>query len=345
MSNDDGTGALSAQDVNLLKDGYTQTALSFVLWGLVLACCIRASYVLMSRGIRRASKATRNYLVSTVVLLTTCVTVVSILYVNFWIIFINDLADGPSKMDAPIPLDLRNLWLTILWVEHFMYLLCESVLVWRAWALWCDTISVKSVLAATYVVTCASVFVDVLLSTLIQLNVHGLSDNLHFRLLMFIPLLATNVIATFFIGLKVWYYRDEVRAFVNNIGTTSVFEKVFPLFVESGFIYAVFWIFYILTDYQVFPNPRSCNSWRVVVTYMAALYPMLTILLVGYERSTQDAIRLGHQLMTRRVESALKSAGSYSDTHGTVSDIYFSSRTSLDRNPPPETGRTLGVMS
>ncbi|KAF8918613.1 hypothetical protein CPB85DRAFT_996117 [Mucidula mucida] len=49
---------------------------------------------------------------------------------------------------------------------------------------------------------------------------------------MSVPLLDTNAISTFFLGLKAWYYRREVKAFI------SKYDGLAP----TGLLYTMFWV-------------------------------------------------------------------------------------------------------
>ncbi|KAH8991489.1 hypothetical protein EDB86DRAFT_3079902 [Lactarius hatsudake] len=74
-------------------------------------------------------------------------------------------------------------------------------------------------------------------------------------LIMVGPTLATNLISTGLIAWKAWQHRVSVRKHLGE-GTGSVrVDRVFALLIESGFIYCCLWIVYLISAFNVMPNP------------------------------------------------------------------------------------------
>ncbi|KAH9173222.1 hypothetical protein EDB89DRAFT_2228935 [Lactarius sanguifluus] len=103
-------------------------------------------------------------------------------------------------------------------------------------------------------------------------------------LIMVGPTLATNLISTGLIAWKAWQHRVSVRKHLGE-GTGSVrVDRVFALLIESGFIYCCLWIVYLISAFNVMPNP-GFTVMNNVLLFVSGLYPTLIIILVAMQRS------------------------------------------------------------
>ncbi|KAJ3803999.1 hypothetical protein F5876DRAFT_70986 [Lentinula aff. lateritia] len=94
---------------------------------------------------------------------------------------------------------------------------------------------------------------------------------------MFLLSFSTNAIATFFIALKAWQHREAFIALPDSLSSSgswnkscSPAQKIMILFLESGFLYMLFW----------------------------GLYPTAIILLIHRERSSWDTSEISTSLRT-----------------------------------------------
>ncbi|KAJ3884443.1 hypothetical protein GG344DRAFT_33982, partial [Lentinula edodes] len=114
---------------------------------------------------------------------------------------------------------------------------------------------------------------------------------------MFLLSLGTNAIATFFIALKAWQHREAFIALPDSLSSSgswkksrSPAQKIMILFLESGFLYMLFWVSspaFFMTD--IFNQTR----YQVV-----GLYPTAIILLIHRERSSWDTPEISTSLRT-----------------------------------------------
>ncbi|KAJ4471147.1 hypothetical protein C8J55DRAFT_435582 [Lentinula edodes] len=114
---------------------------------------------------------------------------------------------------------------------------------------------------------------------------------------MFLLSFGTNAIATFFIALKAWQHREAFIALPDSLSSSgswkksrSPAQKIMILFLESGFLYMLFWVSsptFFMTD--IFNQTR----YQVV-----GLYPTAIILLIHRERSSWDTPEISTSLRT-----------------------------------------------
>ncbi|KAF9024272.1 hypothetical protein BDZ89DRAFT_1136176 [Hymenopellis radicata] len=310
------SGPVSEGTLMPLHQGFVPVACALALGGLQTGLAAQSFYILVSGGIRRVRA--RAHILAVVVLLWASSTVFTVLYVHSWRLRLRNLGPKPNDIHAfLVAADLANIW-----IARLIYYISGAIVVWRAWVLWPYSRTIRRILVLCTAVTLASGLTDVIITTLVNLDVYPREEasKLNLGLLMSIPLLATNAISTFFIGLKVWYYRREVKAFISKCGGLApTVENILLLLVESGLLYTVFWILYVLSDYDVFPDAIFQDTWQIVVIYVAAIHPMAIILAVTHHRSHEHAIKSGAELLSKSVHFVPQ------NTVGTVSDMRFHS--------------------
>ncbi|KAH8991840.1 hypothetical protein EDB86DRAFT_3103595 [Lactarius hatsudake] len=98
------------------------------------------------------------------------------------------------------------------------------------------------------------------------------------------PSLGTNLLSTGLIAWKAWKHRVFVRKhLVGGTGSVSV-ERFFALLIESGFLYCIPWILYLISAFGVIPDP-AFNVIDDVMVFISGIYPTLIIILVAVQKS------------------------------------------------------------
>ncbi|TRM64854.1 hypothetical protein BD626DRAFT_567719 [Schizophyllum amplum] len=123
---------------------------------------------------------------------------------------------------------------------------------------------------------------DFVASTILQvwqiyLSVYSLDD---WKLIM--PLLLTNVVATTLIGIRVWLYRRDVMAWIGSCTVELRVGAVLMLLPESGIMYCVLWVFYIVT-----PTLLGDNDYGIYITLfflLADIYPTFIVVVVTLQQ-------------------------------------------------------------
>ncbi|KAJ7578240.1 hypothetical protein C8J56DRAFT_797673, partial [Mycena floridula] len=161
-----------------------------------------------------------------------------------YLIQLPTLGFGPPNVERP----LINMSIFIETMTRLNYLIGDSIVVWRAWILWTNHPRVHTLLCI-----CLFVGVTVDFAFAILFHLSKSSDSPRFSslrsLILTLPLFLTNIISTLVIAYQVWYveYKVEIK---QNLGLSrnkrTMVERVLILLIESGSIYCLLWVRWIL---------------------------------------------------------------------------------------------------
>ncbi|KAI5890256.1 uncharacterized protein SCHCODRAFT_01355896 [Schizophyllum commune H4-8] len=128
-----------------------------------------------------------------------------------------------------------------------------------------------------------------------------LESNIQF-LPRFIPFLATNVIATSLIGIKLFQYRREIKGSLSLFSQRSQVETVLVLLLESGVAYILFWVVgFVVLSVAVHSQFSDARIFTGVYHHIAGIYPTC-VLFVAMNETTES-------LRSANVSQALRFAG------------------------------------
>ncbi|KAL1676953.1 hypothetical protein EV122DRAFT_291556 [Schizophyllum commune] len=169
------------------------------------------------------------------------------------------------------------------------YVLSDALLVWRAWVLWHDRRVVHGLLAFCLILSAVGVIYETA-----SLPSRIWSNDLPSTLIINLPLLFTNVVATALVGLRVWFYRREVAAYISPMSTGTHIGGVLMLLFEAGAVYCVISVINLAVDISA---SLGSSSTPVVFTnamfLIAGIYPTLIVVAVTAQQhaATKAAIR------------------------------------------------------
>jgi len=104
------------------------------------------------------------------------------------------------------------------------------------------------------------------------------------NLLLIVPLIFNNLLATIIVLYKAWMYRKHIKGHLETSSEKSQVEKVLFLLIESGFIYCGWWLLTIVTDYVPSVPYMLYTVTDALSPAVPAIYPMLIILVVEHQR-------------------------------------------------------------
>ncbi|KAH9976984.1 hypothetical protein BJV74DRAFT_861534 [Russula compacta] len=182
-------------------------------------------------------------------------------------------------------------------IACIIYIISDVVGAWRAAVVWNYNRKVVAVLTLFVLGTTAAAGSD------LGLNFHCLfgptggsiqGDNSAklggYRTLILVgPMLATNFLSTSLIGIQVWRKRHVL---INHLSRNSVairVEKILAMLIESGFPYCCIWILYLISTFQVIPQPGYAVI-DAVLLYVSGLYPTVVIIFVVLRMSPTSSI-------------------------------------------------------
>ncbi|KIK52483.1 hypothetical protein GYMLUDRAFT_207969 [Collybiopsis luxurians FD-317 M1] len=226
------------------------------------------------------------------------------------------------------------------------FILGDAIVIWRAGALWKFDLPIMIIMLTPLLADFAT--------TLYFIGCEGQADwwyiagtepkscNVAQRG-MFLLSFSTNVVAVFFIAVKAWFHRQAFITMPDSLSSSSSWkklrspaQKIMILFLESGFIYMLFWA---ACSFTYFPFVLGVESAAYFMTTLfnsiryqiVGLYPTVIVLLVH-----RESLQWGSPAISNAVHSSFKAApgpgGSLPKRHkpsttfnfstvGTVTDI------------------------
>ncbi|KAL1748704.1 hypothetical protein HDZ31DRAFT_29141 [Schizophyllum fasciatum] len=176
---------------------------------------------------------------------------------------------------------------------RFNYFVSDAIVVWRAWVLWPDSRIAKGLLTLCLGGSLVGVIVECVWSVQ-DLTVGEPAVR---TLMMTVPLLATNIVATALVGVQVWIYRRDIKSSFGPATKTTRVERVLVLLVESGLVYCLIWAVYLVIN--ITEGPDTLAVYGVIsAAYhtIAGIYPTFIVLVVAMQRSAAESICGGTQL-------------------------------------------------
>ncbi|KAI9439091.1 hypothetical protein H4582DRAFT_113058 [Lactarius indigo] len=171
--------------------------------------------------------------------------------------------------------------------RRLMYILSDIICAWRAVVLWNRDKRVIAVLLLFILGTTAAAGCELGLSVIPTFRppYNSISITANFGpLIMVGPTLGTNLVSTGLVAWKAWQHRITVRKHLGEASRSVRVERVFALLIESGFIYCCLWIVYLISAFNVMPDP-GFTVMNNVLLIVSGLYPTLIITLVAMQKS------------------------------------------------------------
>ncbi|KAJ7595431.1 hypothetical protein C8J56DRAFT_883648 [Mycena floridula] len=232
-----------------------------------------------------------------------------------------------------------NLKILINILTRVQFLISDSIVVWRAWVIWNDHRQVHTLLVFCLIGSAVGTTIDFTFATLWELGNDKFTPTGPRTLIMILPLLLTNLIATALIGYKVWYeflssvegnilkylirkYRAELkRCLGSEAKKKTQVERVLILLTESGTIYCLIWVVYFSID--LLGDVTSSLEYQLTTALLpklTAIYPIFIILLI-----TLDKANLESTVAAATLSQPIQFGTKPQVTIGTSSDINTSS--------------------
>ncbi|KAJ7848774.1 hypothetical protein B0H13DRAFT_2089744 [Mycena leptocephala] len=272
---------LAGKDIYKLKIIFLQMTASAVSYGVFLCIGIISSYTLIRRGLR-GQRARQALLAITLTMLLAATAHLG-LYMGYSILQFHTLA---AEYVNPIE-TLRRLDISQTCLRRITYFLSDIIVVWRAWVIWPDNQIVHAALAVCLIATGATSL------TLAVFNFKSEFQDVHYtretkNFLGTFGLLATNFFATVLITYKLWYYRRNVKKYMNRSGNSHTkVEGILILLMETGGFYCAFWILLMVGDFGYY-GPNFGFEW--FQPNISGLYPTIIIFMVSRQMMLSEEV-------------------------------------------------------
>ncbi|KAK7453419.1 hypothetical protein VKT23_011685 [Stygiomarasmius scandens] len=273
---------IADEDAKMLEQFIVIIATKGALYGVHVILALGALFILIRKGLRKSlSRLALSLTMLWMLVDSTVFMVVSILY---YTVQIRGAAVTPYNF---MPLKTKLEILTMIF-PRIDYILGDAIVVWRAWVLF-ERWSVPRILLAICLMVTA--FVDLALN----IQVYPASLQGPMRLILPLPLLITNFVATFLVAYKAWQYHSFLRINGSDkaisspegyrpVTTKSKAEKVLYLLIESGWIYCMIWMVGIIALFPVMSD-TGVSVMSAILPFLTSIYPTLVIILVSIQQS------------------------------------------------------------
>lgn len=298
-----------------LHESLVDAAVNCLGYGSFLILAIIAFRALLQQ---KSSSVGRRYIVAAVAIFFVSTTVI---WAADLVYQLANLAAGPNYDNQSALRLAERLFVVITVFSRINYILSDCLVIWRAWVL-ADRRVLRLVLAVSMVITAGCTIADGAYFIHVGLvNLPYLS--LLINLLLFIPLVLNNLLATGVVLYKAWTYRKEVHI---NLRRQSQIGSLLFLLIESGFIYCGWWTLFtiaIATEKEQSVPFMFHISIAGLSPYAAAIYPMLIILVVEHQkfRAEQATVKGLSQSLRFNLSHHQSSSQTDSADHHTLSII------------------------
>ncbi|THU78062.1 hypothetical protein K435DRAFT_877057 [Dendrothele bispora CBS 962.96] len=206
--------------------------------------------------------------------------------IDYSLIQLETVAYDPPQWD--IAGLLTNTEIVANFMERMNFLISDGIVVWRAWIMFPHNIVVRSMLAICMIGSFVGTFVDVGISSVRFLRDPTNTGEKSGLLIMALPFIITNAVATGTIGWKAWCHHKDIKQNLDLSGNSiSRVQKVLLLLVESGVVYCALWIAYTIVSFEG-AQSTSFQVYSSAMPSISALYPILIILIAALENSKDD---------------------------------------------------------
>ncbi|KAL1669039.1 hypothetical protein GGF50DRAFT_110792 [Schizophyllum commune] len=265
---------LNAHDVSTLKITLMRTGVDLLFYGVQAPLFVVALVVLAYREKRRPFIP---FAVTSLFLSSTIGVVVGS---SFYILQL-PAAFHTRSLDNADALRACNVVLAV--ADRYNYVMSDAIVVWRALVLWKDCVTVKWVL---WTCICSSILGAIIECVFaLQAAFRGQIEPTGHGLVLVVPLLLTNLVATSLIAVQFWYYRRDVKGRLGIFERASPVEKVIVLFVESELVICSIWVVSLIIKVT-----ESANTFGVYgilgVAYhsISAIYPTFIVLVIALQK-------------------------------------------------------------
>ncbi|KAF9062270.1 hypothetical protein BDP27DRAFT_1428114 [Rhodocollybia butyracea] len=251
-----------------------------------------------------------------------------ILMLMFFVSTVGSLFEHVVSLPHAIKQSQGQIYETIIsWLSNIIALIADSVIAWRAWAVWMDNKKVKWTLLVLILADIGITLSDGAVDESV-LDHHLTINAIPLDCDAFVLSLSVNVIATSLIAFRAWMHHKSMTAISISIKRKrSKAEAILLLLVESGAIYALLQLLVIImNELEVKKGNVSiqfefATAFTVLVYEMAAiLNPVAIFILVQTDNTYEQSFHLEEILTLSQPPQSQHTSGILNDPEGTPDD-------------------------
>ncbi|KAF9061292.1 hypothetical protein BDP27DRAFT_1429106 [Rhodocollybia butyracea] len=199
------------------------------------------------------------------------------------------IAIADSKLSRIVENDIS------IWSGNVIELIADTVIVWRAWAVWMDNTKVKWTLLLLMLADTAVSLADCVAVSATDVLTESQSISLDW--VAIILSLSVNIVATCLIGFRAWLHHKSMNTISIRRKKTQG-ERILLLLVESGAIYMLVQLLVIITN-ALNMNAPVASTIDLVTSFTSQLYisaaclnPVLIFILVQTQNTYDQSFHL-----------------------------------------------------
>ncbi|KAE9403120.1 hypothetical protein BT96DRAFT_1017192 [Gymnopus androsaceus JB14] len=176
--------------------------------------------------------------------------------------------------------------------ENFTFLVADTAIVWRAWALWAESGLVKWTLLIILLADIGVNIADAIVAAKITNNFESVTLDWVTATIN----LTVNIVATLLIAYRAWTYYQSTHALSRN-KTTQV-EAILLLMIESGAIFGIVQVANVIFNAldihaaQFSPVTKATTFLDAMYLYSAALNPVALLILIQTGNTYENSFHL-----------------------------------------------------
>ncbi|KAK7443772.1 hypothetical protein VKT23_015556 [Stygiomarasmius scandens] len=280
---------LADADLFYIRGWIASTAFGFLLFGIYTTLSLFTIYLFLYNQQKTPNRKTLLFLTTFMLFpSTSCV-----IFGTEWDLI--QISTGgfnltQADLDRAISM-MQRLEVVFELMQRINYLISDGIVVWRAWILFPHSLRIKLLLAFCMVGSVGGTFANAIRAAIRVYRQPYYDGAPTDSMVMVLPLLITNMLATGLIAYKAWSHHNNIKSNLRSSGSSRTqVEKILNLLVESGVIYCVMWISYLVIAFL--SDNGSSIAYQLYVgsmPHIAALYPTLILLIAAHEKSREDA--------------------------------------------------------
>ncbi|KAE9385830.1 hypothetical protein BT96DRAFT_565732 [Gymnopus androsaceus JB14] len=181
------------------------------------------------------------------------------------------------------------------WTANFIYLIADTAIIWRAWALWAENRLIKWILSIILLLDISIAIADSAVDTQDIINLVPTKSTETLDWLSVVLNLTVNIVATLLIAYRAWTHYQSTHAILRNKKTQV--QTILLLMVESGAIFGVVQLANIIIQaldiHDISLEINGVNFFLVdLYNFSAALNPVALVLLIQTGNTYEHSFHL-----------------------------------------------------
>ncbi|KAI5832763.1 hypothetical protein K523DRAFT_413879 [Schizophyllum commune Tattone D] len=271
--------------ISFLRYELAYAAIEYSFYALHAVSFFSAAYILIKRGVR-TSRARLGLLVVTTAMfcLASTFVVIDIVLLRD---YVNIMAGRATEEDP----NFLRCWIAQNVIFRIMFMLSDTVVVWRAWVIWRHIRKARFVLIACLTISYLGLLADIGIIVWERILVYY-EDQYWYSLILTLPTLLTNIVVTTMTGIRAWtHHKFMMSGITSREYTQRVFKALLVLCISGTMYCGLCLVFFAAGITQ-----HGIQHWGEIIAAVGASisgsYPTLIVIWAALERDDDPAVEV-----------------------------------------------------